>query len=130
MKKIGFALYFVFIGMISNAVADYGPYYVRDLGYCTEYKLYLTPGNFIYGTEYGCAYLDNRDPSEFVGILSFENDSFFLIEAHPELSNSNFPRDSMLIIEYNLYTMVATAYITDGYTFEYYSDWDWSLSLY
>ncbi|MBF0233789.1 MAG: hypothetical protein HQK62_02320 [Desulfamplus sp.] len=129
MKKTIIIIYLVFIGTLSNAVADYGPYYIKDIDYCTEYELYLTPGDFIYGTEYGCAYIDNRAPSKFVGILSFEKDSFFLIESNPELSNSNFPRNKMLILEYNFYTMIATAYITNGYTFEYYADWEWAISL-
>lgn len=129
MKKIIIALCFVLTGMLSDAVADFGPYYIIDLPYCTEYKIYLAPGNFIYGTEYGCAYIDHRDPSQIVGILSFERDSFFLIEAEPELTSSDFSSDEMLIIEYNFNTMIATAYITDGYTFEYYGDWEWDIYL-
>ena len=130
MKKI-IIICCMLTATISNAIADYGPYYVRDVGYCTEYELYLTSGNsIIYGTEYGCAYVDNRAPSQFVGILSWERNSFFLIEANPELTNRDFPRNKMLIIEYNFDTMYATGYITDGYTLEYYGDdWKWTLSL-
>lgn len=129
MKQIMIILCLVLIVAVSNAVADYGPYYVRDSGYCTEYKLYITPDNFLYGTEFGCAYLDNRAPSSFIGILDFQNNSLYIIDSAPELTNADVPRNSMLIIEYNFYTMIAKAYITDGHSFEYYSKWGWTLSL-
>lgn len=129
MKKIIFTLSLLLTGMISNAVADHGPYHIRDKHFCTEYELYLAPGNFIYGTEYGCAYLDNRAPSRFIGILSLEKNSFFLVEANPELTTWNFPENNMMIVEYNFFTMIATAYITDGEEFEYYGEWEWTISL-
>lgn len=129
MKKAIMVIFLLLTVMTSYSAADYGPYYVRDVNFCAEYELYLAPGNYIYGTEYGCAYGEGRAPSPFIGIFSLERNSFYLVEADPELSTGDLPRGSMMILEYNLSTMDATAYMSDGNYLEYYGRWEWDISL-